>query len=348
MAGNEENISIPVILGEGDYLQRMLGEVAQWRKQYLHSGRLKSFDGTPIQYYYAINPKPRGSMVMLHGFCEFIGKYREMLYTFFQAGYNVFFYEQRGHGRSGKVTDNGTIHVKDFSEYEKDLKFLLDHKILPMLGQTLPEDVRREHPLFLFGHSMGGAVSALFLEDYPEYFDAAVLSSPMCRMNTGDLAPWKISAMMLYTKLFHQQKKPLFGKSGFDPDESFEDSCGDSFARFDYVLRQRRNYPEYQTGGTTLGWSSASIRSSKRMLKNAGKIAVPVLLLQAGEDTLVENDAQDAFAEAADQVQIVRIENAKHELMNGNGKTRRLYYQEIFRFLMTHEADLREENSSQT
>jgi len=76
MAGNEENISIPVLLGEGDYLQRMLGEVAQWRKQYLHCGRLKSFDGTPIQYYYAINPKPRGSMVMLHGFCEFIGKYR--------------------------------------------------------------------------------------------------------------------------------------------------------------------------------------------------------------------------------------------------------------------------------
>ena len=207
MTNSWVNISAPKLLGEEDYLQRMMGEVADWRKQYLHTGQLKSYDKTPIRYYYALNPDARGTIVVLHGFCEFIGKYRELLYTFFNAGYSVFFHEQRGHGRSGKKVKNGYIYVKDFSEYEKDLKYLLDYKILPLLGEILPEDKRKTHPLFLFGHSMGGAVATLFLEDYPEYFDAAVLSSPMHRMNTGGLASWKIKAIEIYATLLHQQKK---------------------------------------------------------------------------------------------------------------------------------------------
>ena len=36
---------------------------------------------------------------------------------------------------------------------------------------------------------MGGAIGAKFLEDYPEYFDRAVLSSPMLEINTGKICP---------------------------------------------------------------------------------------------------------------------------------------------------------------
>ena len=109
-------LSTPRLLGEEDYLERMQGEVAGWRRQYLHTGKIRSYDKTPLQYYYALNPEARGTIVVVHGFCEFIGKYRELLYTFFKAGYNVFFYEQRGHGRSGRAVKGDFIYVKDFAE----------------------------------------------------------------------------------------------------------------------------------------------------------------------------------------------------------------------------------------
>ena len=339
MTNSTVSMSAQKLLGEEDYLQRMMGEVADWRRQYLHTGQIKSYDKTLIRYYYAINPEARGTIVVLHGFCEFIGKYRELLYTFFKAGYSVFFHEQRGHGRSRSAIKNGFIYVRDFSEYEKDLKYLLDYKILPLLGETLPEEKKKTHPLFLFGHSMGGAVATLFLEDYPEYFDAAVLSSPMHRMNTGGLPAWKIKVIEIYARLFHQKKRPLFGQKGFDLEESFEDSCAASKARFDYAFSQRRNYPEYQTGGATFGWSIAAMKASKRILKNAYKVEIPVLLFQAGKDTLVENEAQEVFAAASGNTQICRVETAKHEIMNGDGQERRKFYQETFRFLMAHEED---------
>ena len=42
-----------------------------------------------------------------------------------------------------------------------------------------------EQKLFLFAHSMGGAIGADFLEEYPEYFNSAILSAPMFQVNTG-------------------------------------------------------------------------------------------------------------------------------------------------------------------
>jgi len=37
---------------------------------------------------------------MVHGFCEFFGKFHETAYTFYEQGYSVFFVELRGHGYS--------------------------------------------------------------------------------------------------------------------------------------------------------------------------------------------------------------------------------------------------------
>lgn len=43
---------------------------------------------------------------------------------------------------------------------------------------------REEHRI-VFAHSMGGAIAILALERYPQLFEAAVLSAPMCAMQTG-------------------------------------------------------------------------------------------------------------------------------------------------------------------
>ena len=50
-------------------------------------------------------------------------------------------------------------------------------------------------PLFLFGHSMGGCVSALFLEKYPDTFKAAVLTSPMLKMLFGTMPDFAVGTL---------------------------------------------------------------------------------------------------------------------------------------------------------
>ena len=44
--------------------------------------------------------------------------------------------------------------------------------------------------LFLLAHSMGGAISARYLERWPDDIQAAVLSSPMLGINLGGLPKW--------------------------------------------------------------------------------------------------------------------------------------------------------------
>ena len=131
------------------------------------------------------------------------------------------------------------------------------------------------------------------------------------------------------------QTRPVPGQGGFDPDEDFAASCCSSRARFEYVLNLRRHYPEYQTGGATNGWIRASLKASGKLLRNAKKVQIPVLLLQAREDTLVDLKAQDVFAARSGNTTVSRYEGCKHELMNGNDETRYRFYREILHFYGT-------------
>ncbi|MEM7294974.1 MAG: alpha/beta hydrolase, partial [Pseudomonadota bacterium] len=75
-------------------------------------------------------------------------------------------------------------------------------------------------------------------------------------------------------------------------------------------------------------------------MQDAAKIEIPMLLLQAGDDRIVDNDSQTAFCDligshcVGDQPRI--IEGAKHELLNESDEYRDQALEEIFRFLDTH------------
>lgn len=329
-----KELTNPSIIHEAEYTHRIHTEVEPWCASNLHRGRITSYDGKLLRYYYAMNPDAAGTIMVLHGFCEFIGKYRELLYTFYHAGYNVFFYEQRGHGDSAReIRNNEFVYVRSFDKYVEDLKWFMDKKVLPTVAMRKTEAEMESHPLFLFGHSMGGAVASLFLEEYPEYFDAAILSSPMHRMTVKDFKPWQVRLVTDSARLLHLDKRPAPGQTGFDPNEAYETSCSLSPARFAYILDLRRSHPQYQTGGATVSWVGSGLRAGEQILKNAGKIDIPILLLQAQLDDLVDTTAHQEFAEKTRDTRIVLFEGAKHEIMNGTDEMVDRFYGEIFSFL---------------
>ena len=105
-------------------------------------------------------------IVISHGFCESSEKYRELIKTFNKNNYSVYIIDHRGHGKSGRLgIDNSQINVEDFNYYIKDLKTFLDSIVVPNLN---------DRKLYLFAHSMGGAIGALFLEKHNNYFEKAI------------------------------------------------------------------------------------------------------------------------------------------------------------------------------
>lgn len=67
-------------------------EVKPWIEENVTDFAFDSYDGKKLQAYCAIPEKPKKALVFVHGFCEFFGKYHELFYDFYHAGYAVFFY----------------------------------------------------------------------------------------------------------------------------------------------------------------------------------------------------------------------------------------------------------------
>ena len=64
----------------------------------------------------------------------------------------------------------------------------------------------------------------------------------------------------------------------------------------------------------------------------AGKVKIPVLLCQAGRDTMVRAEGQEYFAKNSGNTRIVRFPDSKHELFTATYDIMLPYYEEVFDF----------------
>jgi acylglycerol lipase len=104
---------------------------------------------------------PRANILLTHGFGEYSARYHRLIAQLNAGGYSVYTYDQRGHGQSDGVRAVNDVAV-----------LVQDHLALREALRTLPE------PLFAFGHSLGGLVTAAsYLQD-PRGAAGVVLSSP--------------------------------------------------------------------------------------------------------------------------------------------------------------------------
>jgi alpha-beta hydrolase superfamily lysophospholipase len=86
----------------------------------------------------------RGVVVIVHGFCEHAGRYARLAEELHRQGFAVHAGDLRGHGKSA----GARIAIRRFDDYLDD-------------AQRLVERARQQHPgrpVFLLGHSMGGAI----------------------------------------------------------------------------------------------------------------------------------------------------------------------------------------------
>ena len=102
--------------------------------------------------------------------------------------------------------------------------------------------------------------------------------------------------------------------------------------RYAYIFNQREQVPQYTSYGGTYAWTRASIKATKQIARDAGKVQIPVLLCQAGRDTMVRAEGQEYFAKNSGNTRIVRFPDSKHELFTATYDIMLPYYEEVFDF----------------
>lgn len=314
----------PEILKETEYREKMppilsrLGDIC--KVTYLET------DCGTLYCESYINENADKNVVILHGFTEFSTKYREMVWYLLNINCNVFVYDQRGHGFSHRqVEDIKLVHIDSFNTYVKDLDTVIEKLITPG---------REDLPLYLFSHSMGGAVASLYMMEHPDTVKKALLCAPMVSPQTMNV-PRPLVMLMTH----HNGKKQGWDKrflySGdFNPTVDIKDTLDGSKARFEATMKQRIATKEYQSSAATNRWMWEAITVQDKLMKrrNAQKINTQVLILSAQNDTVVKNKYHSRFAKLLKNGKVITVPCAKHNIFFSSDNTLPSFYKLLFDF----------------
>ena len=290
----------------------------------IKDGYFVNTDGMKLHYRQLINPEEKATIVISHGYCEFATKFTEVMYYFYKMGYSVFIMEHRGHGLSDREVDGFCkVYVRHFEDYVKDFNQFVEEIVIP--------ESRTGH-LYLFAHSMGGAIGAMYLEHYPDVFEKAILTSPMIRLMTHNISGFVKRTVCLLSYLPFISKRYLPNHHDYDHTFKYPHCSSMSKARYTFQYNERERELHYRTSGATFSWIREAVNVSKKILKNAHLIKIPVILMQASKDTLVMSDAQDEFSRLAKNCELICFKGSKHEIFNASDEIIQDYYNKVFAF----------------
>lgn len=269
------------------------------------SGYFTGVAGVQLFYEYFPVDDARGCVVLLHGMSEFTRKHYELAWYLMEQGYSVYLYDHRCHGHSQRLTDRqDMIHVGQFSDFVEDLDIFMKQLVLPTAVQ----------PVYLYGHSMGGAVSMFYLAKHPGVFRKAVLSAPLFVPRVG--APLPIAAVSaLKDKLLRGDKSKLTHSREFvaqmPPQWESDPRC----SRNKYMMQLRLDDPAYRTTPMTAGFALRALYLTPKLLRIAKKITTPHLLISGQADTVVQTKPHSRYAKKAPQCRYISVPDAKHAMM---------------------------------
>ena len=310
-------------IGENDFDERMNGEVLPFLTK-ISQGDFFGYDDKQIHYYYALNEDERATIVISHGFTEHFPKYHEMFYYFYQAGYSVFFIEHRGHGFSYREIDElDKVYISRFQTYVDDLKIFVDSVVRPQ---------SRSKKLFIFSHSMGGCIASLYLEQHPNDFKAAVLSSPMHQLDFRSTSAFMVKVLLVWSVIARWDKKYLPGQHGFDGINTYPNCSAQSEKRHHYLFEEKKKNKYYQMTGGCYRWCRESVKACKEAIENSGKIIIPCVLFEAGLDTMTTPEGHTKFLANNPNIEKRVYPDSKHEIFNAFDADRKKYYEEVLDF----------------
>ncbi|WP_345811246.1 lysophospholipase [Paraburkholderia sp. PREW-6R] len=249
-------------------------------------------DGVDLPLYrWPATAPMRATVALVHGLAEHAGRYAALADRLNSAGIELVAIDLRGHGHApGKRT-----YVRRFDDYLLDVQALLD------------DAAQSCAPLFLMGHSMGGAVAALYaIERLPasgRRLNGLILSSPALAPGR-DVPRWMLALSQIVSRLW-----PGFPAMKID---------AALLSRIQPVVNANRNDPLVHHGAIPARTGAELLRAMTRIERGRATLRVPVLVYHGTADQLTEPDGSRAFGEhvGSPDRTLTMYEGSFHETMN--------------------------------
>jgi pimeloyl-ACP methyl ester carboxylesterase len=257
-------------------------------------------------------PSGKPTIVFVHGFALDMGTFyfqREALTE--QGDYRLVFYDQPGHGRSGRL-ESGDY---DIAALGKSLAAILD--------EVVPDG-----HIILVGHSMGGMTIMAFAEQYPEWFGKRVTGVVLISTSAGLIDKTKIGVQTLVARA----SAPFFGiwggaaRLGGDAIDKARVASSD----LAWLLTRRYGFGDAKPSPTLVTFveqmnQKTSVETLTKYLHTlythnrfpalSALRGVPVLVLVGTKDYLTPVTHSEQILRHLPDAQLVKIDNSGHVVM---------------------------------
>ncbi len=268
---------------------------------------LEGRGGLKIRTLYAPAPKrpARGSVILCNGRTEFVEKYFEVIRELQQRNFAVFTLDWRGQGLSDRLVRRRLAgHMDSMDEAVADLA-----QGVKNLGDKLPR------PHIMLAHSMGGNIGLRALQTRRLEVDGAIFSAPM----------WGIAGLKPAARNFARFMTSIGAGGLIGPGQPGK-WRKEKFKRNPVTHDRERHAraqalvlaePQLALAGVTYGWVTAAANTIEGF-RQPGALAhlrIPITVLSAAEDELVDNESHDVVARLLPQARHDVIPRSRHEIM---------------------------------
>ena len=279
-------------------------------------GREEMADGAHVRTLLLPHRAPIANLLLLTGRADFLEKWAGAFAELHQAGFAIASFDWRGQGGSSRAAANGAGHIDSFDTWLSDLDSLSDWARASLPGGRW----------LVFGHSMGGHLLTRWIADpgrrrlpLRRVLDGAVLAAPFYGIGgpawmqaaARRLAPLQAARGRAAEYAWGQQP---WGARGQRPARQL--LLTGSRAHFEDEGLWLAARPELATGGVSWGWLKA-FAESEAVLEALPleKLALPVLMLLADRERVVDNRAALRMAARMPDVRHRLFAHAAHELL---------------------------------
>ena len=288
-------------------------------------GMLAARDGANLRNAVFVPEAPRGTVVLMTGYSEFIEKYFETVSDLLALGYAVVMPEWRGHGLSDGLGSEPTrLHITDFDINLRDLEDRWEKLVAPL-----------PRPHLGLAHSMGGHISLRAARAHADWFDALAQSAPM----HGIALPLPVRAILAGVTLAYR----LVGKGDswnpfvpphVRPGVAEENHVTNDFDRFNRGEALYMKEPQLQVNGGSLDWLRAAFKTMRDAARPAflRSVKTPLYIGTAEEELLVDNRAHENVLAHVPNGEGKIYKQAKHELMMEKDATRQQFLADVEAF----------------
>jgi acylglycerol lipase len=273
-----------------------------------NEGNFKGVRNTNI-YYQAWLPARdvKAVLLVVHGLGEHSGRYMNVVNHFVPLGYAVYALDHIGHGKS----DGDREIVATFEDFTDTLTIYFN----------MVKNWQKDKPVFLLGHSLGGAIVSYYLLDHQADFKGAIISAPTVKI--GD----NISVLTIIMSKTLSKLAPKIGVMALDATTISKDPA---------VVQAYVNDPLVFHGKTPARMGAEMLSAMQRISAEAGRITLPIIIVQGGDDKLVDPaGAQMLYDMASSTDKTLEIYHGMyHEVFNEPNRLRVL--KDVETWLETH------------